>query len=773
MASQYTPSASSNREESLIPGSSRQIEVVNTMTEPETIPAKSRAKPAVAKKKAPAKKRVAAPRGKLVIVESPAKARTIGRYLGAGYTVKASMGHIRDLPKSTLGVDVNDDFLPKYLIPRDKSKVVKDLKASVQGAREIYLATDPDREGEAIAWHLIHATEATEKPLRRVVFHEITPQAIAEAMEHPREIDMDLVDAQQARRILDRLVGYGISPLLWKKVKRGLSAGRVQTAALRIVVEREREIDQFIPVEYWSLDADLNKITGAAPADRDTFRASLHQVDGKKADLTNGEQTHGIVAALDGASWRVADVVRRETRRRAQAPFTTSTLQQEASRKLGFAVRRTMSIAQELYEGIDLGSEGTQGLITYMRTDSTNVSSSAQTAAREVITSKFGAEFVPDKPPTYAKKSKGAQEAHEAIRPTYPNRDPQSVKKLLSAPQFKLYQLVWQRFMASQMAPAVLDNTRVDVSAGSASEVASGTTRYTFRATGSIVRFQGWMAVYQQGRDEGDTDELDRGALPDVAPGEDLNLRKLLPEQHFTQPPPRFTEATLVKALEEQGIGRPSTYAPTIATLQARNYVAVEERKLVPTEMGFVVADLLIEHFPTIFDIGFTSQLEGELDEIASGDRAWIPTLHQFYTPFTSTLEKAEQTMERVQIKDEPTDEVCDLCGRPMVIKLGRYGKFLACSGFPDCRNAQPLLNKIGVPCPTCQEGEVVERRSKKGRTFYGCNRYPGCDFVSWNKPTGDPCPECGSFLVYVGRGASVKCSSCTYTGQLLAKAGD
>ncbi len=745
------------------------------MTDTITTPTRSRAKSTAAKKKSTAgsKKRVAAPRGKLVIVESPAKARTIGRYLGAGYTVKASMGHIRDLPKSTLGVDVNDDFLPKYLIPRDKSKVVKELKASVQGAREIYLATDPDREGEAIAWHLIHATEATEKPLRRVVFHEITPQAIAEAMEHPREIDMDLVDAQQARRILDRLVGYGISPLLWKKVKRGLSAGRVQTAALRIVVEREREIDQFIPVEYWSLDADLNKITGSTPTDRDTFRASLHQVDGKKADLTNREQTYGIVEALDGASWRVADVVRRETRRRAQAPFTTSTLQQEASRKLGFAVRRTMSIAQELYEGIDLGSEGTQGLITYMRTDSTNVSSSAQHAARDVIASRFGAEFVPEKPPTYSKKSKGAQEAHEAIRPTYPNRDPQSVKKLLSAPQFKLYQLVWQRFMASQMAPAVLDNTRVDVAAGAAAEVAAGTARYTFRATGSIVKFQGWMAVYQQGRDEGDTDELDRGALPDVAPGEDLNLRKLLPEQHFTQPPPRFTEATLVKALEEQGIGRPSTYAPTIATLQARNYVAVEERKLVPTEMGFVVADLLIEHFPTIFDIGFTSQLEGELDEIASGERAWIPTLHQYYTPITSTLEKAEQTMERVKIKDEPTDEVCDICGRPMVIKLGRYGKFLACSGFPDCRNAQPLLTKIGVPCPTCQEGEIVERRSKKGRTFYGCNRYPTCDFVSWNKPTGDPCPECGSFLVYVGRGASVKCSSCTYTGQLLAKAGD
>ena len=720
-----------------------------------------------------AKKRAAAPRGKLVIVESPAKARSIGRYLGSGYTVKASMGHIRDLPKSTMGVDVDHDFTPKYLIPRDKSKVVKDLKESVQGAREIYLATDPDREGEAIAWHLIKATEAEDKPLHRVVFNEITPEAVLAAMDNPRQIDMDLVDAQQARRILDRLVGYNVSPLLWKKVKRGLSAGRVQSAALRIVVERERDIDAFIPVEYWSLDADLAKITGREPSDRDTFRASLHQVHGKKAELGTGQEAHAIVDALQGASWRVADVVRRETRRRPQAPFTTSTLQQEASRKLGFAVRRTMSLAQELYEGVDLGAEGTQGLITYMRTDSTNISASAQQAAREVIARQFGDRFVPDKPPVYTKKSKGAQEAHEAIRPTSPHRDPASVKKILSAPQFRLYQLIWQRFMASQMAPAVLDNTRVDVGAGTAAEIEGGKAPYIFRATGSIVTFQGWMAVYQQGRDEGDTDELDRGALPEVAVSEDLNLLKLLPEQHFTQPPPRYTEATLVKALEEQGIGRPSTYAPTIATLSARNYVAVEERKLIPTELGFVVNDLLVEHFPNVFDIGFTSQLEEELDEIASGERAWVPTLQEFYTPFTTTLEKAEQTMERVRIKDEPTDEICEQCGKPMVIKLGRYGKFLACSGFPDCRNARPLLTRIGVECPTCHQGEVVERRSKKGRTFYGCERYPDCDFVSWNKPAGENCPECGHYLVYVGRGSGVKCSSCNYTGQLLAKAGD
>jgi DNA topoisomerase-1 len=480
-----------------------------------------------------------------------------------------------------------------------------------------------------------------------------------------------------------------------------------------------------------------------------------------------------IVDALNGASWKVHDVVKRETRRRASAPFTTSTLQQEASRKLGFAVRRTMQIAQELYEGIDLGAEGTQGVITYMRTDSVNISESARQAARSAIAAKFGPEYVPAKPNLYSTRSKGAQEAHEAIRPTVPGRDPDSIKAHLSGPQLRLYRLIWQRFMASQMEAALLDNTRIDIAAGPGSELAAGRVPFTFRATGSVVRFPGWMAVYEQGRDEGDEDELDKGALPAVDIGELLNLLKLLPEQHFTQPPPRFTEAMLVKALEEQGIGRPSTYAPTIATLQFRNYVAVEERKLIPTELGFVVNDILVQHFPAVFDIGFTSQLEGELDEIASGDRKWIPTLHQFYGPFTKTLESAEATMERVKIRDEPTDEICEICGRPMVIKLGKFGKFLACSGFPDCRNARPLLTRIGVECPTCHQGEIVERRSKKGRKFYGCERYPECDFVSWNKPVSQPCPQCGSFLMEVGRGGQLKCSSCTYQERGLAKAGD
>jgi DNA topoisomerase-1 len=683
------------------------------------------------------------------------------------------MGHVRDLPKSTLGVNVDADFQPTYLVPRDKTKVVKELKESVQRAGEVYLATDPDREGEAIAWHLAQATGATEKPLHRVVFHEITPEAVTEAIAHPREIDANLVDAQQARRVLDRLVGYGVSPLLWKKVKRGLSAGRVQTAALRIVVEREREIQAFVPREYWTLEAELSKQTGKEPRKQDMFRAMLNRVHGKKAELNEGWEAQAIVEGLDGAIYRVASVTQKEGQRRPAAPFTTSTLQQEASRKLGYGVRRTMQVAQELYEGVDLGSEGTQGLITYMRTDSTNIAATAQQAARGVISVRFGPEYVPDRPPVYARKAKGAQEAHEAIRPTAPQRDPAAVKPYLSAPQFRLYQLIWQRFLASQMRPAILDQTTVDVGAGTPAQTADATKApYQFRATGSVVRFKGFMAVYQEGRDDGDdADELEKGALPPLEAGEYADLLKLLPEQHFTQPPPRYTEAALVKALEEQGIGRPSTYAPTIATLQARAYVAVEEKKLAPTELGFIVSDLLAEHFPHVFDIGFTSKLEEELDEIATGERAWVPTMREFYTPFTATLAEAERTMERVRIKDEPSDEVCEKCGRPMVIKLGRFGKFLACSGFPECRNSKPLLQRIGVECPTCHQGEIVERRSKKGRAFFGCERYPDCDFVSWNKPVAVSCPRCGSpYMVEANRRGSLRCPSCGQEGTDLAK---
>ena len=724
-----------------------------------------------ATKAAPAK--TVTSKSKLVIVESPAKARTIEKYLGRNFVVKASMGHVRDLPKSTLGVNVDADFEPKYLVPRDKSKVVKELTASVQKAGEIYLATDPDREGEAIAWHLAQATGAMDKPVHRVVFHEITPEAVTEAIANPRDIDANLVNAQQARRVLDRLVGYGVSPLLWKKVKRGLSAGRVQSAALRIVVDREREIQAFVPREYWSLDADLARRIDGEPRKQDTFRASLARINGKKAELATEADTRAVVDGLAGAEYRVLAVTKKEGQRRPAAPFTTSTLQQEASRKLGYGVRRTMQLAQELYEGVDLGGEGTQGLITYMRTDSTTVAAVAQQAARAVVSVRFGPEYVPDRPPVYARKAKGAQEAHEAIRPTAPQRDPNSVKSFLSGPQFRLYQLIWQRFLASQMRPAILDQTGVDVGAGPAAELtAAASAPYLFRATGSVVKFPGFMAVYQEGRDEGDeSDELEKGALPALTEQEWLRLLKLLPEQHFTQPPPRYTEAALVKALEEQGIGRPSTYAPTIATLQARAYVAVEEKKLVPTELGGIVSDLLAEHFPQVFDIGFTSKLEEELDEIATGERAWVPTMREFYTPFTATLAEAERTMERVRIKDEPSDETCEKCGRPMVIKLGRFGKFLACSGFPDCRNSKPLLQRIGVECPTCHEGEIVERRSKKGRAFYGCERYPACDFVSWNKPVAQSCNRCGSpYMVEAGRRGSVRCPACGHDGSDLAK---
>ncbi len=723
--------------------------------------------------KAPAKKKktttttAVRPKGKLVIVESPTKAKALGRYLGSGYTVKSSMGHVRDLPKSTLGVDVDDDFTPKYLVPREKTKTIKELKSSVQGAKELILATDPDREGEAIAWHLVQATEPGDKPVSRVVFHEITPEAVQEAMQHPREIDMALVDAQQARRVLDRLVGYSVSPLLWKKVKRGLSAGRVQSAALRIVVDRERQIEAFIPVEYWSVEADLKQQASAKPV---VFRAAVNKVDGKNAELATGEQAHRIVDDLRAGVFQVASVKTRETQRRPQAPFTTSTLQQEASRKLGYPVRRTMQVAQELYEGIDLGKDGIEGLITYMRTDSLNVSAQAQQAARAVISGKYGPEFVPSSPPFYKTRAKGAQEAHEAIRPTYPSRDPASVKAFLSAQQFKVYKLIWERFIASQMNPAILDGTTIDIAAGQPKQLAK--PPYMLRATGSVVKFPGYMKVYTAGRDDGDVDELDKGALPRVTEGEMLDLVELFSEQHFTQPPPRYSEATLIKALEEEGIGRPSTYAPTLATLQARSYITTEQKKLLPTELGMVVSDLLAEHFPNVFDIGFTSQMENELDDIASGDRAWVPTLRSFYDPFKTTLTQAEQTIQRVRLKDEPAGEDCEQCGRPMVIKMGKFGKFMACSGFPECRNSKPLLTKIGMTCPTCHEGDVVERRSKKGRTFYGCSRYPDCDFVTWNKPVETKCPRCGSHMEQIGRQGQLKCPACGYIGAELPATG-
>ncbi len=698
---------------------------------------------------------------RLVIVESPAKAKTIGKYLGRAYSVKASMGHIRDLPKSKLGVDVADDFHPQYLIPRDKSKTVKELKQSVESAREVFLATDPDREGEAIAWHLAHATglgDDTQK-VKRVVFHEITPDAIKQAMAQPRDIDMDLVDAYQARRVLDRLVGYNISPLLWKKVKSGLSAGRVQSVALRLIVDREREIEAFEPVEYWSLAADLSKVPGAGKkaTRKDQFRAELFRMHGRKVELGNESDAQRVLADLEGASYRVSEVKQRETQRRPSAPFITSTLQQESSRKLNFNARRTMSVAQSLYEGVKLGRDGEVGLITYMRTDSTNVASVAQQEARAVISARYGAQYVPEKPPLYSRKAKNAQEAHEAIRPTSVRRDPEEIKAYLAPEQYKLYKLIWQRFVASQMANAVLDSTSVDVAAGKEGQPAP----YIFRATGSVIKFDGYLAVYQEGRDEGQTDELDGKALPPLSQDEPLNLLQLLPEQHFTQPPPRFSEATLVKALEELGIGRPSTYAATMGTLQERYYIQREGKQLRPTELGTLVNDLLVVHFPNIVDTGFTSQMEEELDEIASGSRPWVPVIREFYSPFEERVRVAESQMERVKIKDEPAGEECPNCGREMVIKIGRFGKFIACPGYPECKTTKPLFVRTGVQCPDCKQGELVERKAKRGgRPFYGCERFPDCNFTVSSRPVPEPCPTCGGLQVQAAKGA-LRCIVC------------
>jgi DNA topoisomerase I len=710
----------------------------------------------------------------LVIVESPAKARTISKYLGRGFSVEASMGHVRDLPKSTLGVDTEHNFNPQYVVPRDKTQTVKDLRRRVQAAKAVYLATDPDREGEAIAWHVREVTGAgsDNQPVHRVEFHEITPGAIQSAVANPRTIDMDLVDAQQARRVLDRLVGYRLSPLLWKKVRRGLSAGRVQSVAVRLIVEREREIEAFVPVEYWSIEADLSKRPSGNK--KDAFHAALHAVNGKKADLKNERDAQGIVDALGGAEYIVESVKKKETQRRPSAPFITSTLQQEASRKLNFGARKTMQIAQQLYEGVDLGAEGSTGLITYMRTDSTTVSTVAQGEAREVIAARFGKQFLPASPPKYAGKAPRAQEAHEAIRPTSPRRDPESVKQYLSNDQFKLYRLIWQRFIASQMANAIFDQTTVDIGAGRPADPSP--RPYTFRATGSVIKFEGFIIVYQEGRDAGDSeDELAKGELPPLDERELLDLLKLWPEQHFTQPPPRFTEATLVKLLEENGIGRPSTYASILSTIQERGYVITEEKRLAPTELGIAVNDLLVEHFSKVVDVQFTSHMEEELDEVASGERPWVPVISEMYGPLESALAEAELKVGRIEIsRPEPvlTGEMCPESGHPLVIRESRYGQFIACSGFPKCRYLRPIVVSLGVECPQCGQGQIIEKKSKRGKVFYSCDRYPACDFSVWDKPVPMPCPQCGGLMTVMGRTQkadgpqSVKCTKCGHVAR-------
>ncbi len=737
----------------------------------------------------------------LVIVESPAKAKTIEKYLGKGFRVMASMGHVRDLPKKDLAIDLEHDFAPVYEVT--KQKVVTELRNAIKLATKIYLATDPDREGEAIAWHITQAAAIpSSKPVYRVVFQEITKNAVQAALAQPRQLDLNLVDAQQARRVLDRLVGYQLSPLLWEKVKRGLSAGRVQSVAVRLIKEREQEIAAFKTTEYWSIEADLLQMKVAPPST--AFRAFLSERAGEKLDkfaLGNQAQAEQLVADLADALYQVHKITRRDKRRNPAPPFTTSTLQQEAGRKLGFSAKKTMLLAQKLYEGLDIGGEeGNVGLITYMRTDSTNVAQEAQQEAREFIKQRYGETYLPKQPPVYKTKAKSAQEAHEAIRPTSSLRSPDQLEKQLERDMLRLYELIWKRFVASQMAPAIFDSTTVDIAAGPAAAL-QPKPPYLFRTTGSILKFPGFLAVYTEDKDEGEEDEDREKRLPALKEQEFLNLLALLPLQHFTEPPPRYTEASLVKDLERLGIGRPSTYAPIISTIQDRGYVELSEKKLIPTALGQIVTDLLVAHFPKIIDYAFTSAMEQNLDDIATGERQWIPVLHDFYGPFAQTLAQARKEMRNVKREEistelicpkcqqgkllikfgrngeflacsrysktgdaescdftsdfqrnsmgeivlntpsapEITDVICNLCGKPMVSKKGRYGPFLGCSGYPECVNIRkigkdgkpvPPPEPTGVNCPKCQTGELLKRRGRFGRPFYSCNRYPQCDYA-------------------------------------------
>ncbi len=688
--------------------------------------------------------------GKLVIVESPAKAKTIGRFLGKGYTVRASVGHVRDLLRSELSVDVEHDFKPKYRVPNEKRPVVNELKDLAKHAAEIYLATDPDREGEAIAWHLMEAAQIEPKITRRVVFHEITELAINDAFSHPREINMQLVNAQQARRVLDRLVGYSISPILWEKVRSRLSAGRVQSVAMRLISEREREIEAFNPVEYWSIDAEF-KPEGI----RQTFVAHLAKIDDKDPELTSEEVVKGYLVELDESPYTIERIKRSERRRKPSAPFITSTMQQEASRKLGYTARRTMSIAQQLYEGLEVGEGAPTGLITYMRTDSTNIAEVAMTEVRQFIGSTYGADFLPPAPLQYKTRAVGAQEAHEAVRPTSVLRTPEKVKEFLSTDQFKLYQLVWQRFVASQMEAAIFDTISVEVVGK------SPTHQYMFRASGSTLKFSGFLIVYEEAKDEDLKEgEEENVRIPaGIAEGQVQNLVHLIPQQHFTQPPPRYTEASLVQVLEEYGIGRPSTYAPILSTIQERGYVIREAKRLSPTETGLLVNDLVVEHFPDIVDLNFTAHMEADLDRIAEGSQEWVGVIDEFYKRFEPTVKRAQTEMPMSKAELEKIGKACPRCGKDLVIRWGRYGKFVSCSGFPDCRHTEAFLLKIDVLCPKCA-GDIVERKTRKQRVFYGCANYPTCDFTSWKRPVSQPCPKCGGMLVIANK-REFQCLGC------------
>lgn len=689
--------------------------------------------------------------GKLVIVESPAKAKTVERFLGKGYKVRASVGHVRDLLKSQLSVDVENNFEPKYRVPNEKKNIVKEIKKLAQTADEIYLATDPDREGESISWHLMEAAQIEPARTRRVVFHEITAPAVAQAFSNPRDIDMNLVNAQQARRVLDRLVGYSISPILWEKVRGRLSAGRVQSVALRLIVEREREIEDFIPVEYWSIHAELKHDSA-----KSSFLAKLVRMDDRDPDLGTQEAVNPILLDMETAAYAVTKVKRGERRRKPSAPFTTSTLQQEASRKLGFTAKRTMALAQGLYEGQDVGEGGATGLITYMRTDSMNVSVIAQKEARDFVHGKYGADYLPPELPIYKTRSAGAQEAHEAIRPTSVMRTPEKVRDFLEPAMFKLYRLIWQRFVASQMESAVFDTLQVEVTGTSAAH------QYLLRTSGSSVRFPGFLVVYEEAKNEDikpDEDEENVRIPAGIAEGQKQELVRLIPEQHFTQPPPRFSEASLVQALEENGIGRPSTYAPTISNIQQRGYVERVEKKLLPTDTGIQVNDLMVQYFPDVVDYGFTAHMEQDLDRIAEGNMHWTDAMREFYSPFAQDVKRAQAEMPVTKSEPESIGRDCPTCGKELVIRFGRFGKFISCKGFPECRYTEPWLQKIGVACPT-DGGDLVERRTRKGRTFYGCVNYPNCSFTSWKKPLPKPCPYCAGLLVIANK-RQAQCEAC------------
>lgn len=686
------------------------------------------------------------PQKNLVIVESPAKAKTIEKYLGRNYKVVASVGHIRDLKKSSMSIDFDNNYEPLYINIRGKGSLINDLKKEAKKAKKVYLASDPDREGEAISWHLAHILNLDETDKNRVVFNEITKDAVKNAFVEPRQIDMNLVDAQQARRVLDRIVGYSISPLLWKKVKKGLSAGRVQSVALKLIIDRENEIKAFKPEEYWTIDGFFQK-------GNKKFQASFYGVDGKKLKLETNEDVQKVLALITSDTFEVAKVEKKERRRNAPLPYTTSSLQQDAANKINFRTRKTMMVAQQLYEGINLGKSGTQGLITYMRTDSTRISPVAQNEAANFITERFGATY--SKHGNRVKNASGAQDAHEAIRPSNVTLTPESIAQHLDKDQLKLYTLIWNRFVASQMTAAIFDTMKVHLEQNGV----------RFTANGSQVKFDGYLAVYN----DSDKNKM----LPDMAEGDSVKKVSTNPEQHFTQPPARYSEATLIKTLEENGVGRPSTYAPTLDVIQRRYYVRLAAKRFEPTELGEIVNGLIVEFFPDIVDVKFTADMESKLDEVEEGKQQWQSVIDAFYKPFEKELAKAETEIEKIQIKDEPAGFDCELCGHPMVIKLGRYGKFYACSNFPECHNTKAITKEIGVTCPLCGEGQVIERKTKRNRIFYGCDRYPDCEFTSWDKPVGRTCPKSSDYLVEKkirGGGKQVVCSNeeCDYAEEVI-----